>query len=132
MSLTKPKFLKIKAKVRYWDDAKINGREDASGESVPFKFGEFFSPLIDLEKGVVVDWPIGTVADFHFKVCDSGSYFLLNGDGVEIGQIINDYVPSGVCHGDNGYGDYIIFSVNTDGEIVGYKNKIDQLEFFEV
>lgn len=129
MSLTKPKFLKIEAEVRYLEDATISGVESESGDAVPFKVGNYFCPLIDLDDGRVIDWPAGMVADFHFKVCDSGSYYLFNEDMIEVGSIIQNYVPSGVCHGDNGFGDYIIFSVDESGKIIGYENGIDELEF---
>lgn len=129
MSIGKAKFLKIEADVRYWEDARINGEESEDGSNVPFKVGGAFCPVIDLENGLVVDWPQGTVADFHFKVCDCGDYHLLDENKGIIARILNNYVPSGVCHGDNGYGDYIIFSVDEGGKILKYRNEIDELEF---
>jgi hypothetical protein len=84
-----------------------------------------WQPVIDIESGVIVDWPKGTKASFHFKICDSGNYYLLDENKVEVVNRLDNYVPSGLCHGDTGHGDYIIFSVNEDGSIVGYSNKID-------
>jgi hypothetical protein len=129
MSINKTRFLKIEADVRYWEDARINGEESETGENVPFKAGGAFCPTIDLDNGTVLDWPEGVVADFHFKVCDAGDYHLLDENKNIIASILNNYVPSGVCHGDNGYGDYIIFSVNGSGEIAKYRKSIDELEF---
>lgn len=125
-------FLQVMANVRYWDDAEINGKTDVTGEGVPFKNGDLWEPLIDIEKGIVVNWPKGTTAKFHFKICDSGSYHLLDENAENIiASIDNNYVPSGLCHGDNGYGDYIIFSVNEDGSIVDYSNKISPEDWTE-
>ena len=118
------KFLQVNANVRYWDDALINGESDESGDNVPFKEGDMWKPLIDVDNGVVVDWPKGTSASFHFKVCDAGNYQLLDGDKNLLAEK-DGYVPSGLCHGDSGYGDYIIFTVNNDGEILNYRADLD-------
>jgi hypothetical protein len=120
------KFIKVSANVRHWEDAEVNGESSEDGDKVPFKKGGLWEPLIDIEKGVVVDWPKGMVASFHFKVCDGGSYYLLD-EGAEnvVASIDNNYVPSGLCHGDRGFGDYIIFNVNRDGSIANYCNTID-------
>ena len=120
------KFIKVSANVRYWDDAEVNGETDITGEGVPFKVGNLWVPIIDIDKGVVIDWPNGTKANFHFKICDAGSYYLLDSEMNELASIDNNYVPRGLCHGDQGFGDYIIFSVNEDGSIVNYSNKIDE------
>jgi len=118
------KYLKVIAGVRYWEDACINGERLESGENVPLKNGENWCPIVDLDAGAVLDWPIGAVADFHFKVCDAGEYYLLDSNMNEVASI-DGYVPNGLCHGDSGYGDYIIFSVDKNGLIVNYKNQID-------
>ena len=125
-----PKYLKVQAHVRYWDGAIINGNQDENGSNVPSKNGDIWEPVVDLEKGKICDWPDGVKADFHFKVCDAGSYYLLDSDRNVVGSIIEDYVPYGLCHGDQGYGDYIIFSVDEDGFIKDYKYniKIDEWE----
>lgn len=81
--------------------------------------------MIDIDNGLVVDWPEGVEASFHFKVCDAGSYYLLDSDKKIVASIFDNYVPDGLCHGDNGYGDYIIFSVNGNGEINKYSNKVN-------
>lgn len=119
------KYIKVSAPVRYWDDADINGDRSEGGELVPFKSGDNWEPVIDIENGIVLNWPSGISADFHFKVCDAGSYFLLNDDMNEVASILENYVPDGLCHGDSGYGDYIIFKVGHDGEIFNYKKEIN-------
>ncbi len=119
------KYLKVSATVRYWEDSEINGEADETGTLTPFRNETEWCPVIDIEKGIVIGWPQGMRASFHFKVCDAGTYWLLDESENEVAEIINNYVPSGLCHGDRGFGDYIIFSVNEDGSIVDYSNKID-------
>ena len=110
------KYLLVSAGVRFWGDAKINGVEDKDGTLIPFRDGEDWCPLIDIEKGTIVDWPKGITAKIHYKVCDDGSYKLLNKDFSTItykeGYVIDSMCPSG-----NGYGDYIIMNVNENGNI---------------
>lgn len=125
------KYIQVLAAVRYWDDASVNGESDENGANVPFKHGDIWEPLIDIDNGLVVDWPEGVEVDFHFKVCDSGSYHLLDEDKNILASIINNYVPDGLCHGDRGYGDYIIFSVNGNGGIEKYSNKVDADDWSE-
>lgn len=126
------KYLKISAPVRYWEDAEINGVEvKEDGSDVPFKNGGLWEPVIDIESGEIVDWPKGVEAFFHFKVVDAGNYFLLNSEKEVLLSIFENYVPSGLCHGDSGYGDYIIFRVDATGKIVNYQNKIDEDDWVE-
>ena len=119
------KYLKVSATIRRWGGAIINGDTSQNGDNVPFKNNTEWCPVIDIEKGNILDWPIGTEASFHFKVCDAGNYWLLDEDHREVAEITDNYVPNGLCHGDVGYGDYIIFNVNKDGSIINYSNEID-------
>lgn len=123
------KYLKIEAAVRYWDDAEINGERREDGATVPFKNGDIWLPVIDLDDGSIVGWPEGVTAKFHFKVCDAGVYHLLDNEKKIIASRFNNYVPSGLCHGDEGYGDYIIFNVDENGKIECYRNSVDFEEF---
>lgn len=125
------KFLKVSATVRYWEDSSINGEPDEEGTLTPFRKDTEWCPVIDIEEGIVVDWPKGMEASFHFKVCDAGSYYLLDAEMNEHASIDNNYVPDGLCHGDTGFGDYIIFSVNGDGSIVDYSNKVNPEDWTE-
>lgn len=118
------KYLAVSANVRYWEDAIINGESSECGEFVPFKQGDMWIPVIDIDTGEVTEWPKGAVGDFHFKVCDAGEYSLYTEEFEKIASI-DGYVPDGLCHGGQGYGDYIIFKVNQDGFIEGYRNNIN-------
>lgn len=110
------KYLKAEAGVRYWEDAEVNGQDDEDGELIPCRVGETWAPVIDLETGIIQNWPAGTVAKIHYKVCDDGRYALLDAEGEEV-CAIEGYVPSIMCPADNGYGDYIIMNIGENGQI---------------
>lgn len=113
-----PAFIEVSAEVRYWEDATVNGQEDEAGALIPFKKGQSWCPVIRLSDGMVMDWPNGTTADVHFKVCDAGEYWLQDADRKRVAKWAGFYVPNDfLCHGDTGYGDYIIFKVGPDGVI---------------
>jgi len=116
------------ANVRYWEDATINGKEDKDGTLTPLRKGDCWNPTIDLETGVIADWPAGTTANIHFKVCDEGVYQLADADG-KIVKEIEGYVPNIMCPQDRGYGDYIIMKIDENGKIDNWK--IDLAEFEE-
>ena len=111
------KYLQVEAQVRYWDDA-----ED--GEYIPCKDGELWKPLIDFDKGQIINWQQGKVASVHYKVCDAGSYYLLDPEKNILLSIHNDYVPSILSPEDSGYGDYIIMEIDEDGFIRDWKADI--------
>lgn len=112
------KFIEVSAAVRYWEDTYVNGQEDSLGNLIPCSNGDLWEPVIDLENGQIQGWPHGTKADVHYKVCDQGQYWLLDGHMNRIAKWRGDYVPNDyLCHGDNGFGDYMIFEVNEDGKI---------------
>lgn len=115
-------YIEVEAEVRYWEDATINGQEDTDGTLTPFRFGDKWCPWIRLADGWVVNWPEGTTADIHYKVCDQGEYWLST-DECRVAKWKGDYVPDAfLCHGDTGYGDYIIFKVGADGKIEGWRH----------
>lgn len=113
------KYLLAECGVRYWEDAEVNGVEDESGSLIPCRKGETWSPVIELETGIIKDWPKGVVAEIHYKVCDDGRYSLLN-DNMEEMYSLEGYVPSMMCPQDSGYGDYVIMSISGDGKIDGW------------
>lgn len=111
-------YIEVSAEVRYWEDATINGEDDANGALTPFKLGDLWCPVIRLADGFVMDWPAGTVADIHFKVCDAGEYWLLDEEKRRTAKWGGYYVPDDfLCHGGNGYGDYIILKIDAEGFI---------------
>lgn len=115
-------FLDVEARVRYWEDATVNGVEDGDGSLIPGKVGEEWRAMINLAEGRIEHWPAGTTAEIHYKVCDEGEYWLADADGNRLAKYRSDYVPDEfLCHGDEGYGDYIIMNVGEDGKIADYE-----------
>ena len=117
-------FLQVKAGVRYYEDATINGKEDEDGTLTPCKDGDYWCPLINIETGVIENWEIGKTADVHFKVCDDGEYSLLN-PFKEVVIKKDGYVPDCLAINDRGYGDYIIMKIDENGLIEDWKPNID-------
>ncbi len=116
------KTLIVEAEVRYWEDATVNGVEDVDGTMIPLRRGDFWCPVIDIETGKILGWPEGTTADVHYKICDAGEYWLGDAEGRKRLKWKGDYVPDHLlCVGDQGYGDYIIFTVEADGRIRGWR-----------
>lgn len=116
-------YIEVSADVRYWEDATINGTEDTDGALIPHRNGKSWVPVIRLADGLVMDWPEGTTADIHYKVCDAGEYWLQDSDRKRVAKWVGFYAPNDfLCHGDSGYGDYIIFKVGADGLIEKWRN----------
>lgn len=121
MNIQTARYLHVEADVRYWEDATVNGTEDTDGTLIPRRQGDTWKPAIRLADGQILDWPEGTTADIHYKVCDAGEYFLADENHTRIAKYHDSYVPDDLlCVGDTGYGDYIILTVGDDGKIVGW------------
>ena len=113
--------IEVDAEVRYWEDATVNGIVDTAGVLIPGRDGDAWKVRIRLADGVIEDWPANTIASIHYKVCDAGEYWLSAGS-VRLFKYRSDYVPDEyLCHGDDGYGDYIIMTVGPTGQIENYE-----------
>lgn len=110
------KWLHVRAGVRYWEDATVNGVEDEKGDLIPCRDGDDWKPRINVETGEIVNWRQGTKAEIHYKVCDDGDYRLLDAEQNQI-TFVDGYVISSLCPKENGYGDYIIMNVDENGMI---------------
>lgn len=121
-------YIKAECGVRYWDDASVNGKvEDEDSPTIPFAKGETWSPLIEIDTGIIVDWPQGITASVHYKVCDDGRYTLLDADKADL-ITIDGYVPRIMSPKEHGYGDYVIMDIGADGKIADW---IADLSHFE-
>ena len=120
------KYLRARCGVRYWEDATVNGERDNDGSRIPCREGTAedndglgggeWCPVIDLGTGRIEGWPEGTAASVHYKVCDQGTYDLLD-ERRAVVKSIDGYVPRMMCPGDNGCGDYVIMNIGPDGVI---------------
>jgi len=118
--LVKQKFnlktIFVNAYVRYFEDSEVNGVEDTDGNLMPFLNGHSWIFKIDADTGVIIDWPKGTVANVHYKVCDRCSIGFSDENGNSFRQEYG-YVPRFLCPKEAGYGVYIIMDILEDGKI---------------
>lgn len=96
----------------------------------PFRKGEMWEVVVDMDSGKILDWPEGVEHELHMKVCDCGIYRLMDADRRVIGSIEQNYVPHGVVPGD--YGDYIILDIKGDGTIANWPKSPDVSAFFQI
>lgn len=122
------KTLHVHAGVRYWEDATVNGIEDTEGDKIPCRVDDDWCPVIDIDTGIIKNWVKGVTAEIHYKVCDAGVYELMDAEG-EVIATEEGYVPKIMCPEENGFGDYIIMSIDENGQIAKWKPNID--DFFE-
>ena len=119
------KYLRCLCGVRYWEDAKVNGADDKDGDLIPCRVGDAWIPVIDIDEGRIINWEKGKTADIHYKVCDEGVYELQD-EAQKTVHTIEGYVPDIMSPGGRGYGDYIIMSVDEDGNIKDWEVKLDE------
>jgi len=116
--------LKVKAGVRYYEDATVDGVEDSKGDLIPCKQGELWCPIIDIDNGVIINWKQGVKAKVHYKVCDAGNYYLLDKDNNIVLSLEDGYVPRIMCPEKGGFGDYIIMNIDEHGKIANWNPDI--------
>ena len=141
------RYIKVDAGVRYWQDTTVNGEEDidfyeskgVGTPKIPFAvkvkdeptsniYSDHYrwQPVIDITGGYIVGWKKGVKAQVHYKVCDDGTYSLLD---MEYKEIVgaDSYVPDVLCPHGGGYGDYIIMDIDEDGFIKDWHCEADDL-----
>jgi hypothetical protein len=123
------KTVLIEAGVRYWEDTTVNGVEDHEGNLIPFREGDMWRPEIDVETGTILNWPQGTKADIHYKVCDAGSYYVKDAEGKVVLSIVDNYVPNSLIPGS--CGDYIIMTVDETGKIAEWPTRPSFKDFYD-
>lgn len=119
------KTLHVEAVVRYWEDAYVNSQKDTEhGDNIPCKEGNLWKPVIDIESGCITNWRKGTTASLYYKVCDECKCTLKNAKGEAILEKVG-YVPNILSPKEQGFGDYIIMDINTDGYIKDWRFEIE-------
>jgi len=121
------KYLQASCGVRYWQDGEVSGVEDSDGTLIPCRNGDNWEPLIDLDTGKIEGWPEGVSADVHYKVCDAGVYTLLDAERNKVAKK-DGYVPDMMCPDGDGYGDYVIMTIEPDGTIEGFEPDFSEFE----
>lgn len=123
-------YIGVVAGVRYWEDATVNGVEDTDGTLIPCRVCDLWRPAVDIVTGCIKGWPIGTTAKVHYKVCDAVKYYLVGAGGCRVAEYIGDYVPDEVLSVVDGFGDYIIWDIDANGHIDGWRTPtIDSKEW---
>ena len=87
---------------------------------------DIWCPTIDLDTGKILNWPEGTTARLHYKVCDDGDYALLDADFGTV-KSINGYVPDIMCPGGGDGDDYVVMTIGADGVIANWR--VDLADF---
>lgn len=113
------KYVEICVAVRYGD-------EDMPYDA-PMRVGDKWNALIDIDQGRVIDWPQGEKLKFSMKICDEGTYILLDADENEVYRIDEDYVPNSLLPGE--YGDYLSLDIDETGKITNWKNNASLCDF---
>lgn len=124
------KTLHVLAGVRYWEDATVNDEEDTDGQLIPFRDGQLWKPVIDIETGKIQNWPKGVKADVHYKVADCCGWELKDDKGETVLSAEDGYVPETLSPKERGYGDYIIMEIDVNGYIQDWEFSID--DFAEI
>lgn len=121
------KFLAVTAGIRYAEDVKVNGTGCGELEEIPLHDGEHWQCMVDVDAGIILDWPQGTTAKFYSKVCDDGTYSILDENRQEI-KTYKGYVPDCLAIDGSGYGDYIIIAVDESGKIKGWRPTFEEFQ----
>lgn len=90
-----------------------------------------WSAVIDLKTHKLLNWKqeYGSLY-FQAKVCDSGTYFLLDKDKTAVCKIAG-YVPNGLIPEADDCGDYIRLKIKDDGTIENWPSEPDFSDFSE-
>ena len=127
------KFLKVRAGVRYPEDSEFikveNDRkvnyisDDEENPKMRFieveydKYGHkkfYWAPIIDLENGVIINWPKGVKVHVYYKVCDDFECTVYDEYDNEVLHY-EGYVPDFMAIEEEGYGDYIDMIIDENG-----------------
>ncbi len=122
------KILAVKAGVRYWEDATVNGEEDTEGAFIPCRTNDLWCPKIDIETGIITNWHKGHTANIHYKVCDQLGYDLIDNEGNVVLSAEDGYVPNTLCPKGSGYGDYIKMDIDENGQIADWDFNFSEFE----
>lgn len=120
--------IKLTLPVRY--------KEEDIPNDFPLRSGDVWQAMVNIDTGVIHDWPKGKSGTLEMKVCDEGTYTLYSDlvpNGVkrftEVAKIEQDYVPHGVVPGESG--DYVHLTIDANGCITNWPKKPDVSAFFE-
>lgn len=99
-------------------DAPVHGDENIPYDA-PLRSGDMWNAIVNIDTGVIQDWPAGQSLDLEMKVTDSGHYALLGENFEVIAQNQNYYVPH--CTIPGSYDDYIKLDIDANGVITNWR-----------
>ena len=109
----------------------VNYGDEDMATDFPNRKGDIWEAVIDIESGKIRMWD-GGKKQFFMKVCDAGSYFLLDQKNNPLAAIEGNYVPQCIPGQD---GDYVDFKIAEDGTIDKWRDSCYALSlkrsFFE-
>lgn len=95
---------------------------DVDGSITPFRKGSQWEVTIDIQNGIVLDWPEDEFGEIHYRIEKAGQYFLLDANKNPIAKFIHRCVPNEFLHHPGeGWGESINLVVCTDGVISQYQ-----------
>lgn len=124
-------IINVYAHVRYWQDSKINGvYDDPEDPQMPCVAGadddKYWVPKIEADTGLILNWTPCVEASINYKVCDECELTFTKGDAVV--SKYDGYVPDFLCLKEEGYGDYIIMDIDSNGYIKNWDKVKDNIE----
>lgn len=90
-----------------------------TGDGRAPKINGKYEYTVDVDTGIIQDWPTGLEVDAYFKPRDSGEYRLIDASGSVVVEVY-DYVPALLDHNDGG-DDYLDFRVDGTGKWTGLR-----------
>ncbi len=109
----------VEVPVRYGDDD--------MPYNFPFRKGNIWKAMINVDKGIIENWPAGKTGDFYMKVINQGIYTLIDDTGTNIAEIRNFYCPNDLIPGE--YGDYINLVIDEQGIITNWMTGRTEVSF---
>ena len=152
IGLDEVRYLLVDAGVRYYEDATVDGEDDISVYDAYEKgdkenaFPKMpcvekikerptdnihtnhlrWRPIIDIKEGVITNWRKGVTAHAYYKICDDGTYSLLDAEKKVLYEV-DSYVPSILAIEDSGFGDYVDMVIDENGKIKDWSCNEDDL-----
>jgi hypothetical protein len=114
------KYVRLDIPVRY-------GEEDIPND-FPLRQGDMWKGIIDVDNGSIIGWTKGKKGEMYMKICDQGTYELLDKDMNYVAILENEYVPNNLLPGDEG--DYIDLKIDSTGTIYNWYSSPNFKDFF--
>jgi len=117
------KYLKVILPIRY--------EEEDIPNDFPLRIGDTWTAEINMDTGIIKNWPIGKHGKIDYmKVCDEGTYILIDEHGGIVKEIRRDYVPNKLLPPNDGYGDYVTLDIDVNGKILNWYSSPSLSNFY--